>query len=137
MCGYQIVDDDDSTTTYKEVEVVQYFCCVGLGICFRIQDHWTHLFLAHCFSHLTSVPLFICDNAVHIGSYEGKVIFAWGQGNNGKTTPPAAAAQRRTPASSTAGRSRAGTSTQGARTSTQGARTRSMSKHRRPKRARK
>ena len=136
-CGYQIVDDEDSTTTYKEVEVVQYFCCVGLGICFRIQDHWTHLFLAHCFSHLTSVPLFICDNAVHIGSYEGKVIFAWGQGNNGKTTPPAAAAQRRTPASSTAGRSRAGTSTQGARTSTQGARTRSMLKHRRPKRARK
>ena len=85
-CGYQIVNE--STGSYENVEVVQYFCCVGLGICFRIQNHWTHLFLAHCFSHLTSVPLFICDDTVHVGSYEGKVIFAWGQGDNGKTTTP-------------------------------------------------
>ena len=78
-CGYQFVSDSESV--HNDVEVVQYFCCVGLGICFRIRDHWTHLFLAHCFSHMTSVPLFICNGKIHVGSHPGKVVFAWGTGN--------------------------------------------------------
>jgi len=39
-CGYQVVAKKESI----EVEIIQYFCCKGLGICYRINNYWVHLF---------------------------------------------------------------------------------------------
>ena len=75
-CGYQVVVDEVSSATIcntkikskmndvesndeEQIEIIQYFCCMGLGTCFRIRNYWTHLFLAHCFSHYTSVAIFV------------------------------------------------------------------------------
>ena len=86
-CGYQIVFDDQSKVAVNaeigsdhNVEIVQYFCCKGLGICYRIRTYWVHMFLAYCFSHYTSVAIFIKDEKVYFGKYPGVTIFAWGKG---------------------------------------------------------
>jgi len=75
-CAYQFVEENPN----DEVEIIQYFCCVGLGVCYRIRNYWIHMFCAYCFSHLTSVPLFIKNDTVYVGKYPGKQIFAWGTG---------------------------------------------------------
>ena len=75
-CNYRLVGDET-------VEVYQYFCMPGLGICYRITNFWTHCFLASCFSHYTSIPIFVHKERVYIGKYPGeRVIFAWGLGNS-------------------------------------------------------
>ena len=75
-CGYQVLKYED----YADAEVIQFFCCRGLGICFRIRNYWTHLFLAHCFSHYTSTMIVICKGHVFIGDHPYVKIFAWGKG---------------------------------------------------------
>ena len=75
-CGYQVLTSED----FVEAEVIQYFCCRGLGICFRIRNHWTHLFLAHCFSHYTSTMIVLCKGFVWVGNHPNVKIFAWGKG---------------------------------------------------------
>ena len=75
-CGYQVVGD----TSLEEVEIIQYFCCRGLGICYRINNYWVHMFLAFCFSHYTSVAIFIKGGKVYFGKYPGISMFAWGKG---------------------------------------------------------
>lgn len=75
-CGYQVLTSDD----FADAEVIQYFCCRGLGICFRIRNYWTHLFLAHCFSHYTSTMIVLCKGFVWVGNHPNVKIFAWGKG---------------------------------------------------------
>ena len=77
-CNYRFVGDET-------VEVYQFFCMPGLGICYRITNFWTHCFLASCFSHYTSIPIFVHKERVYIGKFPAaaghKVVFAWGLGN--------------------------------------------------------
>jgi len=75
-CGYQYVGDESTT----DVEIIQYFCCKGLGICYRIRNYWVHLFLAYCFAHYTSVAIFVKDETVYFGKYPKKAMVAWGKG---------------------------------------------------------
>lgn len=75
-CGYQHVGDEST----DDVEIIQFFCCRGLGVCYRIHNYWIHLFLAYCFAHYTSVPLFVKNGKVYVGKYPGKSIFGWGEG---------------------------------------------------------
>ena len=56
-CGYQLVFDDQSKVAVNaeigsdhNVEIVQYFFCKGLGICYCIRTYRVHMFLAYCFS---------------------------------------------------------------------------------------
>ena len=76
-CGYQFVSD---RTADENVEIIQYFCCQGLGICYRIHTYWVHLFLAYSFSHYTTVAIIILNDKVYFGKYPGTTIFAWGKG---------------------------------------------------------
>ena len=77
-CGYQCVGDDNTS----DVEIIQYFCCRGLGFCYRIRHYWVHLFLAYCFSCYTSVVIFVKDGKAYFGKYPGRTMFAWGKGKN-------------------------------------------------------
>ncbi len=54
-CCYQVLKDDPD----DEVEVIQFFCLPSLGICYRIKSFWSHCFMAACFSHLTSTPIYV------------------------------------------------------------------------------
>jgi len=99
-CGYQVIVDEVSSAAIcntkikskmnnvksddEEVEIIQYFCCMGLGTCFRIKNYWTHMFLAYCFSHYTSVAIFVKGNKVFFGKYPGITMFAWGKGRSKK-----------------------------------------------------
>ena len=73
-CGYQITSNDD-------VQVIQFFCGFGLGICYQIKNYWSHAFLPATHSHLTSAPLFIQDDKVY-STFENCNIFAWGEGDD-------------------------------------------------------
>ena len=75
-CGYQHVGDDSTSN----VEIIQYFCCKGIGVCYRIRNYWVHLFLAYCFAHYTSVAIFVKDDRVYFGKYPNKTILGWGEG---------------------------------------------------------
>eukprot|EP00985_Skeletonema_marinoi_P019011 scaffold10761_cov101-Skeletonema_marinoi.AAC.1 len=72
-CGYQIVSNDE------DIQVVQFFCSFGVGICHLIQHHWTHTFLATSYSHYTSAPLFIHEGKVY-SEYDSCNMLAWGKG---------------------------------------------------------
>ncbi len=75
-CCYQFLGDTD------RVEIIQFFVMPSLGICYRIKSYWGHCFMAACFLHLTSTPLFVYREKVFIGKFDGVRIFAWGKGGS-------------------------------------------------------
>ena len=81
-CGYQIIGEEENVEDEDgDIEIIQYFCCRGLGICYRIRSFWVHMFLAYCFSHYTSVAIFIsASGKVWFGEHPRISIFAWGLG---------------------------------------------------------
>ena len=64
-CGFRIVRDNNQGI---EVEVKQFFCCYGLGTCYRVKNYCVHNFLSALFSHYTSAQLYICDGKVYTQS---------------------------------------------------------------------
>lgn len=84
-CGYQIIRDNRE----DHIEVIQYFCCYGLGTCHRVQHYWVHSFLPALFSHYTSGILYVCNGKVY-ADCKGIDILAWGNGevrNRGSYQP--------------------------------------------------
>lgn len=51
-CCYQFLCDD-------EIDIIQFFCLPGLGICCQIKSYWAHSFMAACFAQLTLTLLII------------------------------------------------------------------------------
>ena len=74
-CGYQLIQENEQ----MNVEVLQFFCCYGLGTCHRVEHYWVHTFLPALFSHYTSAMLYVCDEKVY-ANYEGIDVLAWGDG---------------------------------------------------------
>ncbi len=79
-CCYQILKDLDSEQL--TLEVIQFFCLLGLGICYRIIDYWSHCFMASSFYHCTLTALYQINDKIFAGSYPGVNIFAWGKGGS-------------------------------------------------------
>ncbi len=77
-CCHQILLDDDVEDL--DVEVIQFFCSSGLGICYQIKDFWSHCFMAASFYHCTSAALYKIDGKFFMGEYPGINVFAWGKG---------------------------------------------------------
>lgn len=77
------VDESDCNGAGDEssskVEIYQWFCMPGIGMCCRIRNYWVHLFLGSCFSHYTSVAIFVKDGLYYFGKCPGISIFAWGK----------------------------------------------------------
>eukprot|EP00573_Skeletonema_grethae_P007678 CAMPEP_0201693404 /NCGR_PEP_ID=MMETSP0578-20130828/6017_1 /ASSEMBLY_ACC=CAM_ASM_000663 /TAXON_ID=267565 /ORGANISM="Skeletonema grethea, Strain CCMP 1804" /LENGTH=731 /DNA_ID=CAMNT_0048178931 /DNA_START=32 /DNA_END=2224 /DNA_ORIENTATION=- len=71
-CGYQIVRENEE----ESVEVLQFFCCYGLGTCYQVQHYWVHTFLPALFSHYTSGALYVSKDKVY-AEYEGIDVLAW------------------------------------------------------------
>ena len=72
-CGYQIASEN------RDVEAVQFFIAFGLGVCYQIQNGWTHTFLAATHSHMTSAALYVLDGKVY-ASFPNCNVLAWGKG---------------------------------------------------------
>ena len=72
-CAYQCVGD----AAMEDVETIQYFCCRGFGIFYRICSYWVHLFLAYFFLHYTLAEIFINNGKVYLGKYPGKSMSDW------------------------------------------------------------
>ena len=64
----------------KDVELKQYFICVGLGICIELSDLTTIHFFGHMFTHCTSVCLAMVNGKIHIVGDGETNVFAWGKG---------------------------------------------------------
>ena len=82
--GYQIVNDCsiDDDGSVDDVEVIKYFCCKGLGLCYRIHNYWVHIFLAYFFDHYTSVAIFVQGDKAYFGKHPKKSVFDWGEGRS-------------------------------------------------------
>jgi len=70
-CCYQYVQQEP-------VEVYQWFLCPGLGTTYRIRNYWVHLFLAGCFTHCTSAPIYVVGGRAYFGKCPKVVMFSWG-----------------------------------------------------------
>ncbi len=77
-CCYQFVHG------YDDIEIIQFFCLPSLGICYQIKSFWAHCFMAACFSHLTSTPIYVLKGKVYVGKIPNVTIFAWGKGGPAK-----------------------------------------------------
>lgn len=69
-CLYQFVFDE-SEVNPNDVQIIQYFCLFGFGICYPIRHLWVHCFLSYCFSHFTSTPLFIINGVIYLANIKG------------------------------------------------------------------
>jgi len=80
-CGYQFVPRD-TNMSYKEcgVEVCLLFIMGGIGMCARIHNFWTQIFMSHLCLHNTSVAIFIYKGRAYIGDCPYIDVLAWGKG---------------------------------------------------------
>ena len=83
-CGYQFTLTSlgllHSETTVK---VCQVFLMLGLGMCLRISNFWSHLFTARVFQHCTCMAVFISNGHVFFGKHPYVSVVAWGLGDDG------------------------------------------------------
>ena len=80
-CCYQYIRHD--IFHGEDIEIYHYFCMQGLDMCRRLHNFWTHTFMAYCFVHSTSVPIYIWKGKAYIGVCPGYTMLAWGAARAG------------------------------------------------------
>jgi hypothetical protein len=76
ICGYKKLV---WTTELENDNILGYFLCIGLGICYELKHDMYHGFFGHLFSHMTTVPIIVKDGIVSY-NHPGVKIFGWGGG---------------------------------------------------------
>lgn len=89
-CCYQHVETILARDSQSgEVKVLQVFVMLGLGLSFRVENYWNHIFHGGAVAHLTCIPMFFHEGKVYYRHHPLVVVLAWGCDSSGDSNPTA------------------------------------------------